>query len=666
MADDLTPGEIRARKFVTTRRGYDRKEVGDFLDRVSRRMEELENELAAVGDRFHQLGITELPDLKEEIEDIGVEVQSILDAALAAAEGVRTRAGADAAARLGAADAAAGSLRQDAWETGTDLLNQAVSAADGIVAEAREDALFVRAEAERDAKRLVSEARRQADDMLRASREEGERIVVNAKAERDAILEDARTAAEKAQERARALEHRRTELLNELEEAESTIRDLEATRADRQEAADSGVRVVAPESTDRTHWPEDDGSVRILPPPVPEVTEPEPVDAEAMAAEVEQMRSAVTMPEPAEPSPEEAESLVAAAASAEDAVAPEIDAGEEPVLSAEVAGTGERKGGEDNGPAEVEPEDEGLPVTVTDKVTVVHDAPEIDALFALLRQEPEPAAGSAAISPATEPKDKAAMSSTAELAATTAEESAPEPEPEAMPRPPLHVVPDVAVTGEFDRRDRMLLPVENRGLRGLKRRIVELQNRVLEELRTSSGEWRLGRELVVELMGDELDAVLRDSYRAGHSAAAEAVGATEPQVTGGPRQGAAEDFTADLHRDVQAAMTRDSEGGARRLAADVGRVFRTWRTDEAERHVRQAARRAFNDGLLAGYQRLGAAAVEVVAPGRPCGVCSAGTGVSWDPAAQPPEGVVLPPAGPDCAAMIMVVGADGFVDDVDQ
>ncbi|MEA2001549.1 MAG: hypothetical protein U9N84_06650, partial [Actinomycetota bacterium] len=224
----------------------------------------------------------------------------------------------------------------------------------------------------------------------------------------------------------------------------------------------------------------------------------------------------------------------------------------------------------------------------------------------------------------------------------------------------LQAVPDLGIGEGFERRDRFLLPIENRGLRGLKRRVVELQNRVLEELRTSSGEWRLGREFVAGTMGDELDAVLQDSFRAGHAAAAESMGVSEPQLTGGPEQGAGEIFTADLHSDVHAVIDRDSEGGNRRLASDVGRVFRRWRTDEAERHVRQAARRAFNDGLLAGYARLEVAAVEVAAPGRPCGQCGAGTGITWRPGGTIPNGVEIPPTGQGCAALIVLAGSSGF------
>ena len=284
-----------------------------------------------------------------------------------------------------------------------------------------------------------------------------------------------------------------------------------------------------------------------------------------------------------------------------------------------------------------EPEDSGI----EDKTTIVSDDPDIDALFAKLRQSPEP---------------------------PVAQEPAPgvEPEPEEPVAPALHVVPPLERGEGFERRDRMPLPIENRGLRGLKRRIVELQNRVLEELRTSSGEWRLGREFVIEVMGDELDAVLLDSYRAGHAAAAESIGREEALLTGGPEQGAAETFTADLHHDVQAVIERDAEGGSKRLSSDVGRVFRAWRTEEAERHVRQAARRAFNDGLLAGYGRLGVEAVEIIAPGRPCGECAADSGITWAPSNGVPEGVKIPPTGRGCAALVVPAGSNGFDSRPDQ
>ncbi len=667
MAEDLSSSDIRARKFRISRRGYDRAEVAEFLGQVADQIGGLTGELSSITSRLNQLGITDLPDLKAEIEDVGVEIQTLLDSAMSAAEGVRLRASQDAVDATADADRASRALRGDAWAAGTELLDHADSMSDRMIGEAGEDALFIRAEAEQEAKRLVSDSRRQAEEMLRSSREDGERSVVIAKAESDALLDEARRAAEKAQERARALENRRSELLTELEAAESAIRDIEATKADLAATPETGgIRVISSTSDERTHWPENQGAVRIVPAPTVTPEMPDvPVDADAMAAEVEELRGTVKMPEPAprveidireEPEPiatESADQATDITGEPEDLnelveVAEELEVAPEPQPVAVIAATVPEESIEEPVEApsealpEIPPEDspeassEALPEepapAVEDKVTIVSSDRGIDALFAKLRQPP----------PLPEKAEPVVI----------VEETPP-------PRR-LQVVPDLGVGEGFDRRNRMLLPIENSGLRGLKRRIVELQNRVLQELRTSSGEWRLGREFVAATMGDELDAVLQDSFRAGHAAAAESVGVGEPQLTGGPEQGAAEIFTADLHRDVHAVIERDSEGGSRRLAADVGRVFRSWRTDDAERHVRQAARRAFNDGLLAGYERLEVAAVEIVAPGRPCGQCGAGTGITWQPGSAVPASVEIPPTGPVCAAMIALAGSNGF------
>jgi DivIVA domain-containing protein len=631
MAEDLSPRDIRTQQFNRVRRGYDRDEVTRFLARVADRLDALEKQLATLQDGLFQLGITKLPDLKEEIEDIGVEVQNVLDSAMAAAEGIRIRATEDAAATRDEADQAGRELRGNAWSAGTELLEQADQEADRLVREASEDALFIRAQAEQDAKRLVSDARHQADDIVRSSREEGERIVVIAKAESEAILESARQSAEQAQERARALENRRSELLNELEAAESAIRDVETGRAQR-DAGDSTVRVIEP--VDRTHWPDDDGSVRVLPTELPVPFAPEPVDAEEVAAEVERMQSAVAQ---------------AADATRDEPPVADVDQPLEPELEGEasevptVTAT-EEEPEEPTAPPPEPPEsiDRALSsdaIPSVDKVTVVQDDPAIDDLFAKLRRS---------VDERVEPGPEQ----------VAVDEPSPSDDEDIPAAPALTVVADLAPRTDFDIRDRLLLPLENQALRSLKRRIVELQNSVLEGLRRSPGEWRLGRDQVADVMGDELDAALMDSFRAGHGAAAEIVGRPEPEITGGPEQGAAEMFTADLHRDVQSVLER-GEAGSRRLSAEVGRVFRSWRTDEAERHVHRAARRAYNDGLLAGYGKLGIEAVEMVAPGRPCGRCSAGSGLSWDPAGFPPEGVSIPPAGPSCEALIAPFSGDG-------
>lgn len=663
MAVELTPSDIRARKFRNSRRGYDRAEVTEFLGAVADRLGHLEAEMATSRQRLTQLGITKLPDLKAEMDDLGAEVQTVLDAAMSAAEGLRGRAHSDAAELMSEAQDVSTAARSDAWDAGTELLMQADATAEQMITEAKEDALFIRAEAEREAKRLVADAKRQADESARSARDDGERIIVLAKAESEAILEDARQAAEKAQERARALENRRSELLGELEAAESAIREIESPKTPPTPDPDVGIRVIASDSDDRIHWPENDGAVRILRPVDAAgnvLEEPEAIDAEEMAAEVAQMRSGVTLPQgsddEAEPPVEELDIGSDGFDDSEVKVLPpQPDPEPEPDPELEPDPVG--KSVPDPEPeAEPDPEPELEPDPVVESVPDPEPDAEPDP-------EPEPVPSATGIQPqdvpAPEIDDLFAKLRAPAQSDLVEEVAAPEvtakEEPEPQPQD-TRVAAGSEPTHAFDRRERVLLPIENVGLRGLKRSIVELQNRVLEELRTSDGQWRLGREFVVQMMGDDLDAVLTDSYRAGHAAAAESVGAKEPQVTGGPEQGAAEAFTVDLHADVQNVIEREAGVGNRQVSSDVRRVFRSWRTDEAERHVRHAARRAYNDGLLAGYSRIGVDAVGLAAQGRPCGECGAGADISWNPGGELPDGVQMPPAGPLCTAMIVAIG----------
>lgn len=642
MPGDLTPSEIRGRSFASSRRGFDRADVETFLNRVADEVADLQARLSAITDRLGQLGFDELPDAKAEFESVSADIGQMLEAARTAAQGMRDRAHADAAEFTSAAVRDAKALRTDAWEVGTELLQQAAAEGERQVTAAKEDALFIRAEAEQDALRLVTDARRQAEELVRSARQDAERARVDAHAESKAILDEARRAAEKAQERTRALESRRAELLNELERTRSAIGEVEAERTGRQvgPSGETSVRVIAGPNHAATHWPEDDGAVRIVP-AVRSDDRDEVVDAEEMAAEVEQLRAAV-LPQRA---PEEEEPAV---------VEPEpMD--EEAIDELEPSVTPEP------GPEEPEPGPEEPP-----KEAAVPVAAEEQ-----LEAEPAPVASVAVETGATgEPEAEPGAAPDRHLDALFAKlrQPSPEPEPpvvtdEAAPEavtasPPPK--PSAATTSRFELRDRMLLPIENRALRGLKRSIVELQNRVLDELRTSNGEWGLGRELVAETLGSDLDTMIQEAFLAGHTAVSEELGRGAPVVTGGPAQGAAEGFTADLHQAVQAALVRGrADPGSRRLASDVGRVFRSWRTDDAERHVRSAARHAFHDGLLAAYHRFGVAAVELVAPGRPCGECGAGTGIRWNPGEALPDGIVIPPAGRSCDAIVAPVPSDG-------
>jgi hypothetical protein len=101
--------------------------------------------------------------------------------------------------------------------------------------------------------------------------------------------------------------------------------------------------------------------------------------------------------------------------------------------------------------------------------------------------------------------------------------------------------------------------------------------------------------------------------------------------------------------------TRASGGGARERSSAVGRVFRAWRTDEAERRVRRVAAASYHRGLLGGLAALGVVEVAAVELGVPCGRCPAGRGATWAPGAALPAGTEIPPATSSCSATIVPV-----------
>jgi hypothetical protein len=165
--------------------------------------------------------------------------------------------------------------------------------------------------------------------------------------------------------------------------------------------------------------------------------------------------------------------------------------------------------------------------------------------------------------------------------------------------------------------------------------------------------------LLAAAVGDEMATLVAESHVAGHTAAADLTGSgATPRPERDAISGDSRPFVDALASDVSEALTRAraAGGGSRQVAAAVSRVFRAWRTDEAERRLRRSARLAYHEGVVAGLEALGIERVMVVADGAPCGRCPAGTGDTWRPGHKLPAGSVLPPATPDCTATVVPVG----------
>ncbi len=665
MEGDLGPEEIRTREFEVVRRGYARAEVNQFRGEVADRLAAVDLDLSTLRERLSQAGMDDVPDLKSELDAVSTQVAEVLESARAAAEGMRSRASIDAARWRADADAEARSLRststkdaeqarRDAWETGTELLQQADAENKKILENAHRDALFLRAEAEREALRLSGDARRDKEEALRQAKTAADRLLIEARAESERIREAARQSAQNAQERARALEQRRSELMRELESARLSIGQLEQEIDNRREALqaaaeapEAGVRVIKSGSEPQPGWI-DDASVRVV--PAARVAVEEPVDADAFVAEVEELRSTRAdkgRTEPVEAALEAEETDPEKSAAAEE----EPSGDDEPVAAEDeeqqetpdVEAKEEKEEGEavdGLGDGDTEPAGPRAEAPVTAAV------PEgIDDLFAELRTTEEHEDSRDAR--ASVPKDAVSRATKVVEAVTD------EPTPVVTA---ASATPVALSTDPFELRDRLLLPVENRTLRSVKRRIVDLQNRVLEELRVGGEDWEPDRSMFTAAVADDVGRMNQESFVAGYAGAAELLGeAATPPPDRPAEQETSGEFVTALIESVTDALkrARRSGGGSRQVSAAVGRVFRAWRTDEAARRLRYAGYLAYNKGLLGSYPGLGVERVMAVAPGTPCGDCPAGTEATWAPDAKVPRGVKLPPAGPACRATIV-------------
>ncbi|MDH3425817.1 MAG: DivIVA domain-containing protein [Acidimicrobiia bacterium] len=617
--------------FGSARRGYNRQDVDTYLREIQARLDELEKDRSILQARLTDFS-EGAADVRGEIDAVGEDVDRILRAAEAAAEGMRSRASeesarwraeADAKARetLAQAQAAAEHIRGDAWDTATEVLEQAKHLYRGVLQQSQQESLTLRAEAEREAHQLVSNARHNIEEETRKARMDSELMVAQARSETDKLIEAAKREAEAAQERAKVLEQRRTELMAELDTAQAAISqldsDLEKRKTSLQAAGfdDSTVRVVPAEEPEK-EWLDEERSVRLV--SASEFGDSGPVDADDVVAEVAKLREEsqraeleppapeVLEVEPEEPELEVAEPvLVAAPEPVVEEVAPD------PVVEPEPA---------------VEPEPD--PVVEPEPEPVVEHialADDLNDLFTSLR---------GAGPPSSESSLNGSNSATAEGASAVA---VVEPQTDWSVNP-------------FDLRDRLLLPIANRSLRDVKRSIVDAQNQMLEELRTKPAEWEPDVALLESAFGDDLRQLAQESHVAGYAAAAELSGVdTTPHPDVEPEDPTPQVSNA-LGEELIEAMrkAREAEAGEREMAAAISKVFRTWRTDGAERWLRAASFSAYHDGLLWGLAELGVSKVRGVVNGSSCSECPGRVGERWTPGDSLPEGTGIPPIHVDC------------------
>jgi DivIVA domain-containing protein len=592
--DQLKPEEVAGRSFRQAFRGADTAEVTEFLSRVARQLEEL----IAQRDRLAgRLGEFAERDLKSEFAQVGEEVAGVLEAARSAAEAMRDRSATDAARWRTEAMAEAESerraarddaehLRTDAWQTSEELLRQVQIDARRQAEAAERDSLSVLGEAEREAHRLTALARREADDMVRGARMEAERLNADATARHDEIIDAARKQAEASQERARALEQRRQELLTELEGLRSSLSRMEGELDERRTKlnlsapddtiTEPPVRVLSPDASGREEW-EPGETVRVVPKSKVKAAARPVTDPEEVVAEVRRMRAtapAVTKEEQAPPSTPSVES-------------PAVVASEAPLAES------------------------GAPVPADQRQT----GDDVGAIFSRLRGAGPP--------------------------------SAPEQPAPAVPAPTPPKAKPLTEINPLELRQQLLLPVANRALRNIKRQLTEMQNVALEELRVAGSSWRPERASMEDQIRPDLVVLMAESFSMGHNAAEELVGKSfpRPPTPGRDEAGA---MTLTLVDQLLQILNGAGDDAGREVASSVSRVFRAWRTDEAERRVNDLASSAYHEGLRStlagGHYPLG-----WVVAGRGCARCRQAA----EEAEAPNQGEAGPPLHSGCSCTLI-------------
>ncbi len=583
--------------FSIVRRGYKRSHVDRHIRELRLRLESAEAERSELRERLAELGLDEAGDLQSELERVSADVGKIMQAAREAAEGMRSRAGDDAARWVGdarvearitaeAATADAVAMRRDAWNVGSEMLLQAQDTAARLVREAEEETLMIQAQAEQEASRLTSSARREAEEERRAARFEAERIVSVANAEAQALVETAQRESESIQERVRAIERRRSELLSELDTTRVALTQVEAQIEDRRR----GPQLPAGELQ---------AGVRVM----PSGGDSEPVyPDEPKAWQAETIRLVVQGD--AEP---ESESIDPAELAAEIQALQQSSVEEQPELPARPP--------EDV--AEQAPEE--MPPEVPDEPA----AGGVAGLFAALR-------GATADNPANGDLPAATETADADVPATAVE-----------------------VFDAVDMRDRSILPVLNLALRGVKKTLVAVQNEALDMLRTVGDDWRPDAAAWALALEPDVAGLVEDAFASGVAAVAHFTEAPDLTVDSEPVEGALDEVASALVSAVTDAIENSISGGPRARNSAVSKVVRLWRADDAERRLRVVAASAYHRGMVAGAAAAGID-VEGIADGIPCAECPAGT--RWNAVDSPPQGKQLPPAHATCSCTLAPVG----------
>ena len=611
MSPEIPLDDVASRSFSHSLRGYDPREVDAYLAELSAQVRRMQSKYLAAR---QQIGDLEDGDVESHIDATTLEINELLQTSRMAAESMRERAAVDAEAirsnagaesdrTLTSADADSFALRKSAWEASTEMVEQVRREIGVLHEQADRDALAIVGEAERNAHKKLAAARRDADTKVRTAGVEAERILLEGRRDCDEMIERATRATEAAQERTKALERRHENLMDELEElrlhrdsppdppsrgAAGTVRLIQPG-ATSPKPVDPSIDVepsiqfeeqereprVAQPRVQRAPFADSSESVRLIDPStVPEEVE---VDADEIAVEVARLRSGVSTEETVEDN--------------------SVESGDDTGDDADEVDSG---GGPPSDGASIEPplDDQALAKAWSETPPIAAvSKDDLGSLFHELRVTDPP--------PTTKPRQRVSAGENAVSEDTSVEDLLP-PEP----------------INAFEVRDTALLPITNRVLRDIKRQLADVQNLQLDELKNDPANWQPDRDALESRLAQELIVVQRESFSTGYSSASTLLALEVDLARVDAPKGDTTQFISALFDEVVLTVQASREAGstAKALGADVSRVYRVWRTDEAERRLRHLAGAAYHNGLLKGLAAGGVKNVRISVHDA-CGAC---------------------------------------------
>lgn len=562
MNDEALPAPAEELAFSRSLFGYDPLEVRAFVSQVNDRMERFQAQQDSI---LSNNGAGEQAGIGVAIDSVVSDIAEVLEAARGASRKIRERAEQEAAGMLAeaaerarkmvaSAESDAFVLRKSAWDASTDALESMKAEGARLRAAAESDALEIIGNAERTAHRKLVASRRDSDNAIQAASAESDRLLGLARAKGREILRAAEDRAESANDRVAAMEKRHAGLRQEVEAFSAK---LEGPAGGPSQTAT--VRVIPPPE------PDEDDLTGAFEAPVLGAGRDGSVGTARTVGWADATESVRLVETPAVRAKVDVDALE---------LADEVARLRRQSARSVTAGEGtSRDDAEQSEPARIRL---GAVATATAQRSVAVTYPG-------------DAGPAARVDHGGPPDDLAQLFLDLRKEAIDPTGGLGDPSRSALS--PLEV---------YDRR---LLPVTNRALRAVKRQLIDIEREQLDGLKEGTDGWEPELSRLVHV----LTVMEREAFEKGHSAATEFADTPLPSPREEVEGEGGESFISGLLDEVAKVVRDAREAGhpIREVAKPLSRVYRLWRTDEAERRLRFLAGRSYHRGLVEGLRRAG-------------------------------------------------------------